>query len=71
MNDCLMVAISLPDDVTTSLKEKKRCADKLFRCILAFFVYYLVSLFILTLFMILKRIHILLSKEFENDDKKH
>jgi len=32
----------------------------------SFTAYYLVSLFILTLFMILKRVHILLSREFED-----
>ena len=32
----------------------------------SFAVYYLVTLFILTLFMILKRVHILLSREFED-----
>ena len=33
--------------------------------ILTFLVYYFISLFILTLFMVLKRVHILLTKEFE------
>ena len=32
----------------------------------SFVVYYLVTLFLLTLFMILKRVHILLSREFED-----
>jgi O-antigen/teichoic acid export membrane protein len=32
----------------------------------SFFVYYLVTLFVLTLFMILKRVHILLKLEFED-----
>jgi hypothetical protein len=32
----------------------------------SFAVYYLVSLFVLTLFMILKRVHVLLSREFDD-----
>lgn len=65
---CILVAISTVILLLISFLDIE---IDLFHCILAFFVYYLVSLFILTLFMILKRIHILLSKEFENDDKKH
>lgn len=37
------------------------------KTVLNFLIYFFVSLFILTLFMILKRVHILLSKEFESN----
>lgn len=39
--------------------------SNIFSCIITFFIYYFVMLFIFTLLMILKRVHVLLSKEFE------
>lgn len=59
---CILIAIST---VILLLISFLNIEIALLHYILAFFVYYLVSLFILTLFMILKRVHILLSKESE------
>ena len=45
-------------------------SNQYFNHFLSFTVYFLVSLFILTLFMILKRIHVLLKKEIDSTDKE-
>jgi hypothetical protein len=34
MNNCLMMATSLSNDTTTSLKEKERCTDKILYALL-------------------------------------
>ena len=45
------------------LLDKATVAQNVF----SFFIYYLVSVFVLTLLMVLKRMHVLLAKEFDTD----